>query len=79
MEESGAQLDRCTVPMKSLGTSRIAVKSLGIDWGPAGSCEVSRKSLVDQQDSCEVSKKSLGTNRIAVQFGTSRIDVKSLG
>ena len=34
--ESGAQLDRCTVSRTSVVTSRIALKSLWRDWGPAG-------------------------------------------
>ena len=35
-DESGYQRDSCSVSRKSLGTSRIAVKSLGRVWGPAG-------------------------------------------
>ena len=44
----------CEVSMKSLGTSKIAVKSLG--------------RVKDQQYSCEVSWESLGTSRIGVQI-----------
>ena len=84
MEESGIQLDRCTVSKTSLGTSRIAVKYLGRVCDQRGSCGVSRKSLGDQQDSCEVSRKRHRTSRIAGMslgrvLGTSRIAVKSLG
>ena len=48
------QQDSCEVSWRSIGNSRIAVKSLGCFW--------------DQQFSCEVSRKSLGTSSIAVEF-----------
>ena len=55
--------------MQSLGTSRVAVKSLGRVW--------------DEQDSCEVSRTSLDTSRIAVKslgrVDTSRVALTSLG
>ena len=35
--ESGAKLDRCTVSRTGVVTSRVALKSLWRDWGPAGS------------------------------------------
>ena len=35
-EESGDQQDGCEISRKSMGTSRIAVKSLGRVMGPAG-------------------------------------------
>ena len=35
-DESGDQQDSCDVSRKSLGTSRIAAKSLGRVRGPAG-------------------------------------------
>ena len=36
LEASGNQQDSCIVSGKSLDSSRIAVKSLGRVWGPAG-------------------------------------------
>ena len=48
------QQDRCEVPWRCFGISRIGVKSLQSIW--------------DQQYSCDVSMKNLGTSMIAVQF-----------
>ena len=51
--KSGLRQDSCEVSRKSLGTSRIAVKSLGRGG--------------DQQDGCEVSRTSLDTSRIVLK------------
>ena len=62
----GPAEDGCEVSRTSLGTSRIAVRSLKESW----TSSLAVKSLGrnrDRQYSCEVSMTSLGTNRIAVK------------
>ena len=51
-----------------MDTRRIAVKSLGRVWTPAGKLYNLQEESGHQQDTCEVSRKSLDTSRIAVQL-----------
>ena len=51
-------------------TSSIAVKSLGIIWGPAGKLYSFQEESGDQQDGCKASRTNLGsTGRVWVQAG----------
>ena len=66
-EESGDRQDSCDVSSKSLNTSRIAWKSLGRVWRPAGCLLCLLEKSGYQQGSCEFSWTIMGTSRIAVK------------
>ena len=55
-DESGYQRDSCSVSRKSLGTSRIAVKSLGRVWESAEYMYI----LKEESGSSRTAVKSLG-------------------
>ena len=50
-----------------MGTSRMAVKSLGRLWGTSRMAVKLLGMSTDQQDSRTVSRKGLGTSRIAIK------------